>query len=64
MFWGQVIINMTAAIREIGWHTERVTEPNEIVPALKRAFAANTANQPVYIDVIASQYPLYGSWAG
>lgn len=61
---GADAINMTAAIKEIGWQTERVTEPNEVIPALKRAFAANESNQPAYIEVIASQYPLYGSWAG
>ncbi len=61
---GPDVINMTAAIKEIGWQTERVTEPGEIVPALQRAFSANGANQPAYIEVIASQYPLYGSWAG
>jgi thiamine pyrophosphate-dependent acetolactate synthase large subunit-like protein len=56
-------INMTAAIREIGWNTERVTEPAEIIPALERAFAVNKADQPAYIEIIASQYPLYGNWA-
>jgi thiamine pyrophosphate-dependent acetolactate synthase large subunit-like protein len=54
---------MTGAIREIGWQTERVTEPSEIIPALKRAFAANESDQPAYIEIIASQYPVYGDWA-
>lgn len=61
---GPEAINMTAAIREIGWHTERVAEPGDIIPALERAFAVNKADRPAYIEVIASQYPLYGSWAG
>lgn len=60
---GSDAINMTAAIKEIGWNTERVTEPSEVIPALERAFAANKANKPAYIEVIASQYPLYGNWA-
>jgi acetolactate synthase-1/2/3 large subunit len=57
-------INMTAAIKEIGWQTEKVTEPSEVVPALERALAANESDQSAYIEVIASQYPLYGDWAG
>ena len=60
---GHEEINMTGAIENIGWQTERVTEPAEIIPAMNRAFAANRANQPAYIEVIASQYPIYGDWA-
>ena len=61
---GPEAINMTAAIKEIGWQTERVTEPSEVAPALERALIANESNQSAYIEVIASQYPLYGDWAG
>jgi acetolactate synthase-1/2/3 large subunit len=57
-------INMTAAIEHIGWQTERVTDPSEVAPALERAFATNQNNKPAYIEVIASQYPVYGDWAG
>ena len=60
---GPEVINMSAAIKEIGWQTERVTEPSEVIPALERAFAANQSDQPAYIEIIASQYPLYGDWA-
>ncbi|HAG54918.1 MAG TPA: hypothetical protein DCL17_00765, partial [Dehalococcoidia bacterium] len=56
-------INMSEAIKHIGWQTERVTEPSEVIPALERAFAANQSNQPAYIEIIASQYPIYGDWA-
>ena len=56
-------INMTNAIKEIGWSTERVHEPGEVGAALKRAFAANENSQPAYVEIIASQYPVYGSWA-
>jgi acetolactate synthase-1/2/3 large subunit len=61
---GPEAVNMANAIKEIGWQTERVSEPSNIVPALERAFAANESNQSSYIEVIASQYPLYGDWAG
>ncbi len=60
---GHEEINMTAAIENICWQTERVVEPAEIIPALERAFAANQSTQPAYIEIIASQYPIYGDWA-
>ena len=60
---GPEAINMTAAIENIGWQTERVTEPSEVAPALERAYSANRSNQPAYIEIIASQFPIYGDWA-
>ena len=48
---GPEAINMSAAIKEIGWKTERVTEPSEVAPALERALAANESNQSAYIEV-------------
>jgi acetolactate synthase-1/2/3 large subunit len=61
---GPEAINMTAAIENIGWQTERVSDPSEVAPALERAYAANRANKPAYIEIIASQFPIYGDWAG
>ena len=57
-------IDMSKVIGELGYHTERVTEPSEVAPALKRAMAANDADQPAYIEFICSQYPIYGGWVG
>ena len=55
-------VDMSRVIGELGYHTERVTEPSEVVPALKRALAANDSGQPAYIEFICSQYPIYGRW--
>jgi acetolactate synthase-1/2/3 large subunit len=55
-------IDMSKAIREFGLHTERVTEPGDIAGALERALAANGSGQPAYIEVICSQFPVYGQW--
>ena len=55
-------VDMSRGIEAMGYHTERVTEPSEIGPALKRAMAANDASQPAYIEFICSQYPVYGRW--
>jgi len=57
-------VDMSKVIGALGYHTERVTEPSEVGPALKRAMAANDANQPAYIEFICSQYPIYGRWVG
>ena len=55
-------VDMSRVIGELGYHTERVTEPSEVTPALKRAMAANDSGQPAYIEFICSQYPIYGRW--
>ena len=38
-------------------HAERVTEPGDVVDALKRAQAANDTGQPAYIEFVCCQYP-------
>jgi thiamine pyrophosphate-dependent acetolactate synthase large subunit-like protein len=53
---------MSKAIREFGLHTERVTEPGDIAGALEGALAANGNGQPAYLEVICSQFPVYGQW--
>jgi class 3 adenylate cyclase len=44
--------------------TERVSEPAEIIPALRRALDINTSGRPAYIEFICCQYPIYGQWVG
>ncbi len=55
-------IDMSKAIREFGLHTERVTEPGDIAGALKRALAANDNGTPAYLEIVCSQFPVYGQW--
>ena len=57
-------VDMSRVIEALGYHTERVSEPSEVGPALKRALAANDSSQPAYIEFICSQYPIYGRWVG
>ena len=56
-------VDMSRVIGELGYHSERVTEPSEVISALGRALAANKSGQPSYIEFICSQYPIYGKWA-
>ena len=57
-------VDMSKVIGEMGYHTERVTEPSDVVLALKRALAANKSGTPAYIEFICSQFPVYGGWVG
>ena len=54
---------MSRAVAELGLYAERVTEPAEVIPALRRALDANDRSQPAYLEFICSQYPRYGGWA-
>jgi thiamine pyrophosphate-dependent acetolactate synthase large subunit-like protein len=56
--------NLAKAVQGIGIYAERVTEPAEIVPAIKRALDENAKKRPAYIEVITSQYPIWGTWVG
>jgi len=56
--------NTAKSVEAIGMHAERVTEPSEIAPAIRRALDENAAKRPVFIEVICCQYPVWGVWAG
>jgi len=56
------IVNMAKALDAMGIPTERVEEPDEVAPAIKRALRENRSGRPAYLEVICSQYPVYPSW--
>lgn len=56
------VADMSEALKAMGYYTEDVTEPAQIIPALERAFAANRRGRPAYVEVICSMYPVYGQW--
>jgi thiamine pyrophosphate-dependent acetolactate synthase large subunit-like protein len=45
-------------IGALGFHAERVSESDEVIPALRRALDVNTSGRPAYIEFICSQYPV------
>ena len=53
---------MAAMARAVGFHGEDVTEPSEVVPALKRAFDENAKGRPAYLEFICSHHPVHGGW--
>jgi acetolactate synthase-1/2/3 large subunit len=59
---GHPMADMSEAARAIGYYAEDISEPSEIVPALRRAFDENAQGRPAYLEVICSQYPVFGAW--
>jgi len=56
------VTDMSRAVEAMGYYAEDVSEPAEIIPALKRAFDQNARNRPAYLEILCSQYPVYGGW--
>ena len=46
----------------VGMASERVEDPDEVGPALRRAIKQNASNKPAFIEVICSMQPVYGGW--
>ncbi|MEA3407474.1 MAG: thiamine pyrophosphate-binding protein [Chloroflexota bacterium] len=73
-FWGQghdpytcevsdhEVTNMAETVGGLGYYAETVGEPSEIIPALERAFAQNAEGQPAFLEMLCSQYPVFGDW--
>src|SRR5260370_22102853 len=57
-------VDMSKVIGALGFHTERVSGPAEIIPALRRALAVNTSGRPPHIAFICCPYPPYRPWVG
>ncbi len=55
---------MSAMARAVGWHGEDVSEPSQVIPALKRAFDANAQGRPAFVEFICSHNPVHGGWVG
>jgi acetolactate synthase-1/2/3 large subunit len=55
---------MSDMARAVGLHSQQISEPAEVIPALKRALEANAKGQPAYIEFICSHYPVHGGWVG
>ncbi len=57
-------VSMAEMAKAVGWYGETVTEPGEVIPALKRALDENAKRRPAYLEFIASQHPVHGGWVG
>ncbi len=50
--------------RAVGFHGEDVTEPTEIIPALKGAFDENSKGRLAFLEFICSHHPVHGGCVG
>ena len=56
-------VQSSARVAEgLGIQAERVEDPDEVAPALKRALKTNRGGEPAFIEVICSKHPVYGGW--
>jgi acetolactate synthase-1/2/3 large subunit len=53
---------MASMARAVGFHGEDITEPAEIIPALKRALDENAKGRPAFLEFICSHHPVHGGW--
>jgi acetolactate synthase-1/2/3 large subunit len=53
---------MASMARAVGFHAEDVSQPAEIIPALKRAFDENAKGRPAFLEFICSHHPVHGGW--
>lgn len=56
------ILNTSKTVEGLGMYTERIEDPDELIPAIKRALTINRTGKPAFLEIICSQYPIYGSW--
>src|SRR5262245_23459273 len=47
-------VDMSKVIGALGFHIEPVSEPAEVIPALRRALDVNKSGRPAYIEFILS----------
>ena len=53
---------MASMARAVGFHAEDVTDPKEIIPALRRALDENGKGRPAFLEFICSHHPVHGGW--
>jgi len=55
---------MASMARSVGLYAEDVSEPSEVIPALKRAFDENAKGRPAYLEFLCTHHPVHGGWVG
>ncbi len=54
------IANYAESVKAFGLDAERVTDPDELTPALRRAFKENSSGRPAFLEVICGNQPIRG----
>jgi acetolactate synthase-1/2/3 large subunit len=53
---------MSSMARAVGFHGEDVSQPSEVIPALRRAFDENAKGRPAFLEFLCSHHPVHGGW--
>src|SRR2546429_512475 len=53
---------MANMAKAVGFYSEDVTAPSEVLPALKRALDENAKGRPAFLEFICSHHPVHGGW--
>lgn len=53
---------MASMAKAIGFHAEDLSRPDEIIPALRRAFDENARGRPAFLEFLCSHHPVHGGW--
>jgi acetolactate synthase-1/2/3 large subunit len=56
------VLNTSRVVEGLGEYAERIEEPDEIAPAVRRAIKVNRSGKPAFLEFICSQYPIYDGW--
>jgi acetolactate synthase-1/2/3 large subunit len=59
---GHDVADMSKAVEGLGYYAEDVADPAAIIPAIERALAVNAEGRPAYLEMLCSQYPVFGRW--
>jgi acetolactate synthase-1/2/3 large subunit len=54
--------NYAEFAKALGGYGERVTEPSEIIPAIKRGIAATQAGKPAMLEFITTKEKIYSTF--
>lgn len=57
-----MVLSTARMMEGLGMHSERVEEPDEVIPAIKRAIKVNRSGKPAFLEVITLKYPIFGRW--
>src|SRR5262249_28781107 len=53
---------MANMAKAVGFYSEDVTKPSEVMPAIKRALDENAKGRPAFLEFICSHHPVHGGW--
>jgi thiamine pyrophosphate-dependent acetolactate synthase large subunit-like protein len=56
------VLSTAKMVEGLGMHSERVVEPDEVIPAIKRALKVTSSGKPALLEMITLKYPIYGGW--